>query len=337
MGANPLIEFLNKCKEIIKYDTVSNKKFLTLAYVDDANLVLRRLMSLLVALHKIELFKSVSGFTLNMSKTKGVFYNKENVVSNLALPNICWGNNIEVLGVKFGSLEWVQTQWEEKLMVCKNEVQFFKSRSPTFDAKAMLSKFKLCSVFSYIAQVFHISPSFEIKINDMLLRFLVPHRRSILSTEDFSLPRQFGGYGISNIVLHINLCLLKPIIKYMRERIVENELSDFSYFVEYHLGQKLSSLFNLPNNNCTPHRFEVNECYQAMYNTIVKYKITAEELVKGKIGNIYHRILCDIGTAKHCHSQYLRLHKKILPSYLKTFNFKVCFDLLPVKNKFYQF
>ncbi len=123
----------------------------------------------------------------------------------------------------------------------------------------------------------------------------------------------------------------------MRERIVENELSDFSYFVEYHLGQKLSSFFNFPNNNCTPHRFEVNECYQAMFNSIVKYNITAEELVKGKIGNIYHRILCDIGTAKHCHSQYLRLHKKIFPSYLKTFNFKVCFDLLPVKNKFYQF
>ena len=69
----------------------------------------------------------------------------------------------------------------------------------------MLSKFKLCSIFSYIAQVFHIPPSFETKINDMLFRFLVPHRRSVLSIQDFSLPRQFGGYGISNIVLHVNL------------------------------------------------------------------------------------------------------------------------------------
>ena len=31
------------------------------------------------------------------------------------------------------------------------------------------------------------------------------------------------------------------------------------------------------------------------------------------------------------------MHKKIFPTYLKTFNYKVCFDLLPVKNKFHQF
>ena len=334
---NPLIEFLNKCQDIQKYDTLSNRKFLTLAYVDDANLVFRRLMSLFVALQKIELFRDVSGITLNLSKTRGVFYNKENIVCQNALPNICWVTNIEVLGVNFGSLDWVQSQWESKLQKCRDEIKFFKSRSPTYDAKAMLSKFKLGSLFTYIAQVFSIPPSLENKINDMLLCFIVPHRRTILSVQDLSLSRQFGGYGISDIVLHLRLCLLKPIITYMQERIVKNELSNVSYFVEYNLGQKLCSFFKMPCNSRTPHRFDTNERYQSMYQTIVKYNITSEELVQGKIGKIYHRILYDIGTAKHCRSHFYRLHSKVFPSYLKTFNYKVCFDLLPVKNKFYQF
>ena len=200
--------------------------------------------------------------------------NKQNIVHQNALPNIDWVRNVEVLGVNFGSLEWVQEQWKRKLQICKNEVKFFKSRSPTLDAKAMLSKFKLGSLFTYIGQVFNIPPTYEEKINDMLLRFIIPHRRTILSVQDLSLPRKYGGYGISNIVLHVNLCLLKPIMAYMQERVVENNLSDLSYFVEYNLGQKLSSLFNLPRLNRTPHRFETNECYQSMYETIVKYSIT---------------------------------------------------------------
>ena len=73
VGVNPLIEFLNRCREIEKYDTLSRQKFLTLAYVDDAYLILRRLASLMAALHKINLFKSVSGFLLNMNKTVAVF------------------------------------------------------------------------------------------------------------------------------------------------------------------------------------------------------------------------------------------------------------------------
>ena len=123
-------------------------------------------MSLVVALHKIDLFREVSGFTLNLSKTKGVFYNKQNIVHQNALPNIDWVRNVEVLGVNFGSLEWVQEQWKSKLQICKSEVKFFKSRSPTLDAKAMLSKFKLGSLFTYIGQVFNIPPTYEDKIND---------------------------------------------------------------------------------------------------------------------------------------------------------------------------
>ena len=272
-----------------------------------------------------------------MSKTKGIFYDREHFVNHRALPHIKWVENMEVLGINFGSEEWVKQQWDSKLMEFRKEIGFFKTKYPTLDAKAMLSKFKLCSIFSYISQVFHMPPSFENKINELLVSFIVPHKRTLRTALDFSLPRQYGGYGISNVVLHLNLCLIKPIMLYMQERMFDNKLSKPMFFVEYYLGQQLSNYFKLAKNNCTPHRFEPNECYSKMFEIIVKYNITSEELVKGKIGLIYHRILSDIGENRNSKSWYSRMHKKIFPTYLKTFNYKVCFDLLPVKNKFHQF
>ena len=85
------------------------------------------------------------------------------------------------------------------------------------------------------------------------------------------------------------------------------------------------------------HRFQPDEYYEEMYNTIKKYKITLEELMDGKISQIYYRILCDIGLNRGKGPEYNRMHKNIFPSYLKTFNYKLHFDLLPVKNKFHRF
>ena len=121
VGANPLWEKLNRSNDIEKYVTLSRQTFLSLAYVDDGNLVLRRLTSLLNALHKIEAFRSVSGFKLNLTKTEGGFYDKENFVNHRALPNIKWVDNMEVLGINFGSGEWVKQQWNSKLMDFKKD------------------------------------------------------------------------------------------------------------------------------------------------------------------------------------------------------------------------
>ena len=147
VAENPLIVFLNVCKEIQPYDTVSRQKFLTLAFVDDVNLLLRRLVSLLNALNVIENFGSISGFKINMEKTKGNFFNKKQLVPHSALPPIKWVRDVCILGVNFGSEHWENQQWEDKFMEFKKEIGFFKTKNPTLDAKSMLSKFKLGSFF----------------------------------------------------------------------------------------------------------------------------------------------------------------------------------------------
>ena len=46
--------------------------------------------------------------------------------------------------------------------------------------------------------------------------------------------------------------------------------------------------------------------------------------------------MCEYGEQRAGGVKYGRMHRSIFPNYLKTFNFKVHFDLLPVKGKFHQ-
>ena len=338
IAINPLLEFLNQSDDIQKYKTISNQNFLTLAFVDDLNLMVRWWTSVISALCKIERFKNLSGFMINYGKTKGFFYNKRGLVCKSDLPSIKWVEDMTILGISFGSVEWEKGQWDSKFLDFKKDIGFFKTKSPTFDAKAMLSKFKLCSIFSYIAQVFPIPQGFEKKIEDMMVSFMVPHKHTFLTALDFSLPRKYGGYAISNIVLHLNLCFIKPIIQYVKEKVADAyKLSESMYFVEYNLGQQLCGHFGLTKNNRTVHGFEPNKYYSKMFDIVKKYDITLEELKEGKIGQIYYRVLCDIGARRQGGARYEKMHRACFPTYLKTFNYKVHFELLPVKNKFHKF
>ena len=74
-----------------------------------------------------------------------------------------------------------------------------------------------------------------------------------------------------------------------------------------------------------------------MFDVLVRYNITLEELLEAKVSKIYYRIICEKGERKAGGVQYNKLHRDIFPTYMKTFNFKVHWDLLPVKEKFHNF
>ena len=302
------------------------------------NVITRQVRSVFRILELIDLFGEISGFRLNLGKTEGFFVNQENFVTTGSLPPIKWVENMLVLGVNFGKKEWENSQWESKFIDFKREIAFFKSKSPTFDARAMLSKFKLCSVFSYIGNVFPVPERLREKIDDQMVKFMVPHGKTFLTAMDFSLPRRFGGYihNTSNVLLHLDLCYIKPIMQYVSEKLGDVVISSNMSFVEYNIGRSLCRLFNLNVNNSTVHRSEPNVYYKQMMNVISKYHITLDELIEGKVSRIYYRIVCEYGERTAGGVLYSRLHKKIFPNYLKTFNYKTHFDLLPVKGKFHE-
>ena len=134
--------------------------------------------------------------------------------------------------------------------------------------------------------------------------------------------------------------LLRPVFKFIKSKVKGIELSNELYFVEYNIGWQICSLFNLDKCYDMPHAQNPNEIYKICFKMITENKITLEEIVgKNNFNFIYKRIIEDqnkkIGLMNQ--SSYLRLHHEVLPKYLKTFYYKVHFNLLPLMTRFMNY
>ena len=337
LAINPLISFLENCNSIRKYTTMPNYKFLSISYVDDLNLFLNALSSLLNALHYINRFKDISGLQLNLEKTKGIFFNRKQLLSVTDLPRISWVKDLKILGIHYGSDMWRQSLWDDKFLQFKRDIGYYKSRLSTLDSKSMVSKFKLFSIFSYISGVYPMPTDYIKKIEKDLMSFVVPHKRTFLTLSDVASPRSLGGYDIDNIPLHAKFIFIRPIMTYVQQKLTGGALTKEMSFVEYFLGHQLCNMYKLPMTNRALHSFQPNCLYKNMLSILSTFKITCEELLEGSVINIYRRVISEGGPHSGPGINYGLLHRKIFPSYMKTFNFRLHFDLLPVKAKFQNF
>ena len=342
---NPLIVFLNDAglSPVTKYSTLSNKDFLTLAFMDDANFFTQSFCSVLNSISYIRRFKYASGLEMNMSKSVGKFYNKQNFHRVEHLPNIKWVENIRIVKINHSPKSWVISQWGDVLSMFRNEIKFFKTTAHTFQAKAIVSKSKLLSKLTYMCSVHVMPAAFKKSINKALLGFLVPFSsRNLLDNEissqitRFAAPKHLGGYGVDHISIHADLLLLKPVMKYIKCLSENVDLPNELFFVEYHIGVQLSRLFGFKVNNCTAHTDQPCEVFSHVLQTIRSFNITKDELVLGSVNAIYKRIIMTLNE-RNSKLKYYRLLSKILPSYLQSFNYKLHNNLLPVNTMFREY
>ena len=212
LQVNPLLEFLNSNPCIDKYRTLSNKEFLTLMFMDDANFFTQSLSSLLYSVSFINKLKFASGLEMNMSKSSGKFFNKQKFHQIRHLPNIKWEENMSVLKINHSPRGWVNNQWSDVLAMFRKEVKYFKASAHTFQAKAIVSKSKLLSKLTYVCSV-HVMPiAFRRALDKALLGFLVPFSsKAMLEGEiyakitNFAAPKHLGGYGVYHISLYMQI------------------------------------------------------------------------------------------------------------------------------------
>ena len=72
---------------------------------------------------------------------------------------------------------------------------------------------------------------------------------------------------------------------------------------------------------------------------LITYNITIEECVKEKsFRNIYSRIISEHSSKSSvCYQNIHRLHYKCFPEHLKSFNYKLHFNLLPLNFRFHVY
>ena len=118
---------------------MSNKKFLSAAFADDLYTFTNSFCGLLRIVHHIERFSLASGLVMNYEKTKGLFFNKTSSIDFRQLPLDLsnWNQNIEILGVPYGSTEWKLSFWKNICRTIQDDLRLYSQVGATFDAKAI--------------------------------------------------------------------------------------------------------------------------------------------------------------------------------------------------------
>ena len=107
-----------------------------------------------------------------------------------------------------------------------------------------------------------------------------------------------------------------------------------TYLIEYEIGLVLSKTYKLKKLNHLPHRDNLTPYYEQSIRILTKYKITLEELQTGKIKPIYKRLsLTDYNWSDHDKIRWKLTFNDILPNYLKTFNYRIVWNLLPFSHE----
>ena len=185
IALNPLLVALNENRNITKFKSFCNREFLTLAKADDLTVVVHFLSSLLYVRHDILRFQLASGLEMNVNKTKGLFFNKTNSHKIENLPFNNWNKNLVILGIPYGSSKFIKDFWGEKFRIFDEEVSYFSSfKYMTYQAKAIISKSKLMPKISYLGSVLPIPNDIRTKIDDRLLKLVVPHKKNFFECSE---------------------------------------------------------------------------------------------------------------------------------------------------------
>ena len=332
---NVLLVCIDSGSLIVPYRASTNKCFLTAAFADDVYSFVNSLSSLLRILYHVKKFKSASGLSMNTRKTKGMFFDKSHVhnISMLPLSPTNWNQPMEILGVPYGDPNWQLSFWKDICKEIGSDLNVYKVVGGTLDAKAIISKTKVLPKISYIASTRAVPTEIKIKIDHMLLNYIVPHRKTYLKIGDFAAPRNKGGYDIDDVNMHASLFLLSGLLKYIQKIIQGQALDNSDFFIEYNIGWQICKYLGVPINLACPHRSRPNKIYGEILEIIRVNKIPADLLIEGKIKSIYKYVVSKDYTGG-LYPKYIRLHDSVLPNYLKTFNFNVHYNLLPVKRLF---
>ena len=336
VAVGPLVSYINDSPAMQEIE-IGKNQIKCSSYADDMTLTLIGKYSVQKAVECVQIFEKASGLCLNEDKTQGLTTQTK---LHAELPHINWNNrNLNILVTIIGN-ENQKEKWEKSLSDLKQVIRSLNRPYLTWEAKCLLVKAKVMPIINYTASTYPISNQINEKIVSRILAFMGGPHISTPSLEILQMPKDLGGYNITNIKIHGDLTYLKNVSKYVKIRTQHLELDTQATFIEHQIGHTLSNLFNLNQLNHLSHKIITFPYYRHTLDLIKKYSTTKKELECGKIKNIYTRIINDISVSTRAvtnKSRWKTVHNPIFPDYLKTFNYKLVHNILSFQTKFCNF
>ena len=298
------------------------------SYADDLTLTLVGSSSVCLAFEIIQRFSEATGLKLNIEKTQSMMVRSS--CADDRLPPINWRNeSIKILGFQIGNVN-PRAIWHDSLEGLRKQKMLINVPFQTWQAKSLLAKSKLLPQIIYNAHTYPLDRMSQKLIETEFLNYLTNNSTISLSMRSLQRPTNDGGIKFPNHTTYCDLIYISNLFQYFKTREKNSPFNTETYLIEFEIELTLSKLYHLPTLNHIPHRDYPTPYYQKTLQILTEYKITLQELNKGKIKQIYNRISYpDKHPSEQETFRWKLVNQNILPNYLKTFNYRTVRNLLP--------
>ena len=223
-----------------------------------------------------------------MEKTQGMMVGSS--CTDDRLPSINWQNqSIKLLGFEIGNVN-PKTIWHDSPEGLKKQKLLINVPFQTWQAKSLLAKSKLLPQITYNALTYPLYTTSQKLIETEFLNYLTNNPTISLFMRSLQRPLNDGGIKFPNPTTYSNLIYISNLFQYFKTRKKNNTFNTETCLIELEIGMSLSKLYDLPVLNHIPYRDHPTPYYQKTLQILKEYKITLEELIKGKIEQIYYQI-----------------------------------------------
>ena len=328
LAVEPLVATINNDTRIEELGKGRKRNVKCPSYADDFTLTLIGSPSVCLAFENIQRFSAATGLKLNMEKTQGMMVGFS--CTDDRLPPINWRNeSIKILRFQIGNVN-PRTIWHDSLEGLRKQKLPINVPFQTWQAKSLLAKSKLLPQIIYNAHTYPLDTTSRRVIETEFLNYLTNNSTISLSMRSLQRPTNDGGIKFLYPTTYCDLIYISNLFQNFKTREKNSPFNTETYLIEFEIGLTLSMLYHLPTLNHIPHRDYPTPYYQKTLQILTEYKITLQELNKGKIKQIYNRISYP---DKHRSNQetfrWKLVYQNILPNYLKTFNYRTVRNLLP--------
>ena len=325
----------------------------SVSYADDVNLCLKGRKSVQIAYEIILDFGKSTGLNpqpLGTTKASTCLLINTRYAGNL--PNFKFTSlGYETLGSAVGTDKYVVDFWEHEYKEeIEPEINSLMSFDLSLDAKSVLSKSKILPKISYNAAFYEIPEVIKRKIESKMTKFSVGNNGKLQDFEKITKDKEHGGYDICHVTKHAEIALLKPIFRLIKCKKEGLPLTVDTALTEAEVGLKMTgvnAILNLQTIQNISHHACTSKHYKTALDIISYYKISADELVSGKIDIIYKRICNGSSRTKYpgipnvffsmMPKVTTSIHHNVLPNYLRTFIYRMNSSLLPLKSTYTVF
>ena len=138
----------------------------------------------------------------------------------------------------------------------------------------------------------------------------------------------------------MQLFFIQQIKQYIKAKTEGGSWPLHLFFMEYYCGNWLSKTVNIPLSNLVRHAFKSCIYYQQYIDTFSRFNLTWSSIEDYDYRDIYKLIIGQRSRQILIPNVHLswnqtwkNIHHKVLPDYLKSFNHKIMWNLLPLTTK----